>query len=117
VEAIHMALAYVATATVVVGIGGSLASMRVASVRMAWFGRFQLLVVALLATTAIAGLTEFASGAEPREGLHFLYAAIAIGVIPLARSFVPAADRRANVAAAAAFVVLAFVIYRLFATG
>jgi hypothetical protein len=117
VEAIHMALAYVATATVVIGIGWSLASMRVPSVRPTWFGRFHVLVVALLATTAIAGLAEYASGPQPREGLHFLYAAIAIGVIPLARSFVPAADRRANVAAAAAFVVLAFVIYRLFATG
>jgi hypothetical protein len=74
-------------------------------------------VIVLVATAAIAGLAEFAFGAQPREGLHFLYAAIAIGAIPLARSFVPAADRRSKVAAAAAFVVLGFVIYRLFATG
>ena len=57
------------------------------------------------------------SGAQPKEGLHLVYAAIAMAVLPLARSFVPATDRRAGIAALAAFVVLGFVLYRLFATG
>lgn len=37
--------------------------------------------------------------------------------LPLARSFVPATHRRAGLATFAAFVVLGFVLYRLFATG
>ena len=116
-EAIHRILGYIAVVVVAVGIAWSF----VASRNPAWSGRrferFQGLVVALFIVTAVVGLGLLITGGQPKEGLHLVYAAVAIGVIPLARSFVPSTDRRAGIAAVAVFGVLGFVLYRLFATG
>lgn len=116
-EMIHRFLGYLAVVAVAVGIGWSLAATRDAALAGPRLARFQLLVVALLIVAAAAGVGVLISGGKPGDGLHFLYGAIAVGVVPLTRSFVPAADRRAGIATVAAFVVLGFVLYRLFVTG
>jgi hypothetical protein len=116
-ETIHRILGYLAVAAVAVGIAWSLGATRSAALGGRRFTRFQALVVALFVVASVAGVVLLISGGQPREGLHFVYAAIAIAALPLARSFVPATDRRAGIAPIAAFVVLGFVLYRLFATG
>lgn len=100
-----------------VGIGWSLVATRNAALGGRAFVRFQVLVVALFVVASVLGMGVLISGGQPNEGLHLVYAAIAMAALPLARSFVPATDRRAGIAALAAFVVLGFVLYRLFATG
>ena len=75
------------------------------------------LVVALFVVTGVAGLGVLVMGGQPKEGLHLVYAVVAVAAIPLAAWFVPAPDRRAGLVALAVFVVLGFILYRLFATG
>ena len=79
--------------------------------------RFGMGVVALFLLAGIAGLGQLLSGERPKEGLHLLYAAIAIGLIPLARSFVVGNSRREAWLAPAAYLVLGGVLFRLFSTG
>jgi hypothetical protein len=116
-ELIHRILGYLAILVVAIGIAWSFVAMRNPASGGRRFDRFQALVVALFLVAAVAGVGLLITGGQPRESLHLVYAAIAIGVVPLARSFVPATDRRAGIAALAVFVVLGFVVYRLFATG
>jgi hypothetical protein len=116
-ESLHRILGYVAVAAVVAGIGWSVAVVRNPAFGGQRFARFQALVVALLLVSSIAGIGILISGTQPSESLHLVYAAIAIALLPLARSFIPETDRRRSIAALAAFVVLGFVLYRLFATG
>ena len=116
-EPFHRILGYVAIVAVAGGIGWALAATRTAALGGRRFERFQVFVVALLIVASISGLGRLTSGTQPKEGLHLVYGAIAIALLPLARSFVPAADRRSGIAALAAFVILGFVLYRLFATG
>jgi hypothetical protein len=105
------------TQVVGIGIAWSLAATRKAASSGDSFTRYQVLVVGLVLAASVVGAGEFISGARPKEGLHFVYAAIAITALPLARSFVPATDRRAGIATLAALVAIGFVLYRLFATG
>jgi hypothetical protein len=116
-ETIHRILGYVAIVAVAVGIAWSIVATRRGALGGRRFARFQEFVVALFIVASIAGMGLLVSAGQPKEGLHLVYAAIAIAILPLARSFVPATDRRAGIAALAAFVVLGFVLYRLFATG
>jgi hypothetical protein len=82
------------------------------------FERFQSRVVALLVVAAVSGLFMVATGAWPADGLHLLYAALAAGLIPLARPFLGALrGRRAGVFMIVAFADLSTMVYRLFATG
>ena len=116
-ETIHRILGYASVVAVAVGIFWSAVATRSSALNTRRFVRFQALVVAILILASVAGMGLFVSGAQPNEGLHFVYAAIAVALLPLARSFVPTMDRRSSIAALAAFVVLGFVLYRLFATG
>ena len=116
-ETIHHLLGYATVVAVVFGIVWSLVATRNPALGDRRFIRFQALAVVLFIVAAIAGLGLMISGAQPKEGLHLVYAAIAVAVLPLGRSFVSATDRRSGMAALAAFVVLGFVLYRLFATG
>ncbi|HYU50585.1 MAG TPA: hypothetical protein VEO91_11740 [Candidatus Limnocylindria bacterium] len=116
-ETIHRILGYVAVVAVVVGIAWSVVVTRNPALGDRRFIRFQAFAVVLLIVVSVAGLGVLISGPQPKEGLHLVYAAIAMALLPLARSFVPATDRRSGIAALAAFVVLGFVLYRLFATG
>lgn len=116
-EPIHRLLAYGAVLTVAIGLGWTaiaLARPRAAGPRDA----FQAAVVALLIVGAASGLVVLSEGGRPTDGLHVLYGALAVGTIPLARSFVGrTSGRRAAVIFLATFIVLAGLVYRLFATG
>ena len=117
-DPIHRFIAYAAIAGIIVGIGWSVVltvSGRAGGPR---FERFQAALVSVFVVGAASGLIMLVSGARPAEGLHLLYAAIAIALIPLARSFLGrASGRSATVLLLVAFVVLGAVVYRLFTTG
>ena len=117
-DSIHRLLAYVAaTATV---IGGAWSLVLVATDRPAGpgFERFQAAVVSVLLVGAASGGLLFLMGSRPADGLHLVYAGIAVALIPLARSFIGrTSSRRAAALMLVAFVVLGAIAYRLFATG
>ncbi|MEO6579459.1 MAG: hypothetical protein ABIO99_11255 [Candidatus Limnocylindria bacterium] len=116
-DAIHRLIAYAAVVITVVGIAWS--------IRLAFAGRggrlppeqFQAAVVSLLLVGSASGAILLASGARPRDGLHLLYALIALALVPLVRSFVGrAGGRGAALLLMAGFVALGAVLYRLFTT-
>ena len=117
-DAIHRLLAYAAAATTAVGIGWSLVltvTGRVAGPAFEWF---QAAVVSVFLVAGASGALLLVEGLRPAEGLHLLYAVVALAVIPLARSFLArASGRAASVLLLVAFVVLGAVTYRLFTTG
>ena len=116
-EMIHRILGYGTVVAVAVGLVWSVAATRSGASGDRRFARFQAVVVGLFIVAAVAGAGLLITGGQPKEGLHVVYAAVAIALLPLARSFVPATDRRAGIAVVAGFVVLGLVLYRLFATG
>lgn len=117
-DLIHRLLAWTAVAGVVAGVGWSAALAISGRTGGPAFERFQAAVVSLLVIAAASGLGLLALGARPTEGLHLLYAAIAVGLIPLARSFLGrATGRRATGLLLIAFAVLGGVLFRLFTTG
>lgn len=117
-DGIHRLLAYAGVAITVAGIGWSLLIVFTGRAGEPAFERFQAAVVSLLVVGAASGLILFATGARPADGLHLLYAIVAIALIPLARSFLGRANGRAAAALMlAAFVVLGGVVFRLFMTG
>lgn len=82
------------------------------------FEQLQAAVVSLVIVAAASGLVLLATGSRPADGLHLLYALIAIGLIPLARSFLGrASGRRAAALLLVAFILLGAVVFRLFTTG
>ena len=82
------------------------------------FEQAQAAIVSVFVIAAASGGLLLLSGAQPGEGLHFLYAAVALAVVPLARSFLGrASPRLAAALLLVAFVVLGAVTYRLFTTG
>ena len=78
--------------------------------------RHGLIVSGLLVIAAAAGAAQLATGAGPREDLHLLYAVVAIGLIPLARSFVVGTSRREGLVITAAYLALGGLLFRLFTT-
>ena len=117
-DGIHRFLAYAGVAITVAAIGWSLLLAFTGREGGPAFERFQAAVVSTLVVGAASGLVVLATGARPADGLHLLYAIVAIGLIPLARSFFGRANGRATVALTfAAFVVLGGLMYRLFTTG
>lgn len=118
IEAIHRVTAYAAIALIATGIGWSLVLAATRRTPGPAFERFQAAVVSILIVGAASGAIILVSAARPSDDLHFAYAGIAVGLIPLARSFV---DRRGGPAAAplmlAAFVALGALVVRLLATG
>ncbi len=116
-ELVHRVLAYAAMVAVGVGVVWSVLCALRPTMDRRLPDRFGVGVVVLFLVAAAAGATQLASGSPPRENLHLLYAAIAIGLIPLARSFVPGSSRRAAWLMVAAYLVLGGVLLRLFTTG
>lgn len=117
-DQIHRLLAYVAVVIVAAGIGWSLLLALAGRAGGPTFERFQAAVFSVFIVGAASGLVLLATGARPAEGLHLLYAVVAISLIPLARSFIGRASARAAGALlVAAFVVLGGIVYRLFTTG
>ncbi len=113
----HRILAYGSAAMLVAGLAWSslVAFQRAPGGRI--FKRFEWAVVALLALTSGVGVLLYASGSRPREDLHLVYGVLAIGLLPLARSFFGGKPRRDAWLGAAAYLVAGVVVYRLFSTG
>lgn len=117
-DQIHRLVAYVAVAAIAAGIGWSLILAVAGRAGGPAFERFQAATASILIFAAASGLILLATGARPADGLHLLYAIVAIALIPLARSFVGGASARAaGVLYVAAFVVLGAIVYRLVTTG
>jgi hypothetical protein len=117
VEALHRVIAFLAVGAVGLGIAWALGLAARRRTAGRTFEAFQAAVVSALVVGAASGLILVATGVGPAEPLHLLYAAFAIGAIPVARSFAGRGGPRAQqLAIAAAFVVLGFMVYRLFAT-
>lgn len=117
-DEIHRLLAYVAVVIIAAGIGWSLLLVFVGRAGGSAFERFQAAAVSVFLVGAVSGLILLVTGARPVEGLHLLYAIVAIALIPLARSFIGRASARAAGALlVAAFIVLGGIVYRLFTTG
>lgn len=117
VEVAHRVLAYGTVAAVAVGFVWSLALAVRGRPGARVFDRYQFLIVGIGLVAAMAGAALLASGSRPRDDLHLLYAALAIGIIPLARSFLGGQDSRRPAFIVLAFVVLGGVLYRLLTTG
>ena len=82
------------------------------------FEQAQAAIVSVFLIAAVSGVPLLLTGARPSEGLHFLYAVVALAVIPLARSFLGRTSARSAAALLlVALVVLGAVTYRLFTTG
>lgn len=117
-DAVHRLIGFATVAAVAIGIGWSallVIAGRAGGPRYEWF---QAAVVSLVIVGATSGLLLLASGARPADAIHLLYAVIAIGLIPLARSFLGAASGRGRIALLlVAFVALGGILYRLFTTG
>lgn len=76
------------------------------------------LLTLVLVVTVAGGLGLLAGGARPREVLHFVYAVIAVGAVPVAGSLsTPGSPRRNATATLVGSVVALVVILRLFGTG
>jgi len=118
VDGIHRFLAYAAAAAAVLGIVWSCVVVVRGRPQAPTFERFQAAVVSVIIVGAASGVLLLLTGARPAEGLHLLYAAVAVIVIPLAHSFLAqTSDRRTALVLLVAFAVLGAVTYRLFTTG
>ncbi|HET6820636.1 MAG TPA: hypothetical protein VFH98_08790 [Candidatus Limnocylindria bacterium] len=74
-------------------------------------------IIALLVTIA-GGLGLLLGGARPRELLHVVYAAIAVGALPVAASISRSWDaRRIRIATLIGTLIMLVAVLRLFATG
>lgn len=80
--------------------------------------RFDPILLIATGVAAAGGLGIFVGGGRPHEALHFVYAVLALGAIPVANSL--GRGRSVRQAALARFigaVVAVVVIWRLFQTG
>lgn len=75
-----------------------------------------LLALALVGLGIVSGLVIFVTGGAPADPLHFVYAVVALGVLPVARFWDRLARHRA-LALAIGAVLLAALALRLFQTG
>lgn len=81
----------------------------------AWVSRLVLLSLAL---TLAGGLGLLAGGARPREPLHFVYAILGLGAVPIAQSLTHTTSTRWQAAATAGGAIVGLVLVsRLFQTG
>lgn len=118
IERIHEALGYLAIGVAVAGVVWAAALALARRPAPAVFERFQAAVVSTVIVGAASGALLVAVGETPRDGLHLLYAGVAIVCIPLARSFGRRDDsRRGAMLLLVAFIVLAAVLGRLASTG
>jgi hypothetical protein len=77
----------------------------------------QIFLIALVVTVA-GGLGLLAGGGRPREILHFVYAIVALGAVPVADSMARrAGPRQRGIARLIGVLVALAVVARLFQTG
>jgi hypothetical protein len=83
-----------------------------------WARQLQILLLLVMGVTIAGGLGLLAGGARPRELLHFVYATVALSVLPIidwwSRRSMP---RTRGIATVAAAVITLAVVVRLFQTG
>lgn len=117
-DAIHGLLAYSSAAAVTAGIAWAAVLVATGRAGGTRFERAQATIVSIFVITAASGVLILLAGARPAEGLHLLYAVVALAIVPLARSYVRSmSSRGAAVLLLVALLVLAAVTYRLFTTG
>jgi hypothetical protein len=76
------------------------------------------IMILVLVVTSAGGLGILLAGGGPHEALHFLYAILAIGTLPIADSFArKSSPRRRAVITLIAAIVLFALLARLFQTG
>lgn len=76
------------------------------------------ILLVLLSTTIAGGLGILVGGARPHEPLHFVYAVVAVGAIPIGDALsVRASARARGLASLAGAIVGLIVVARLFGTG
>jgi len=81
-------------------------------------GRFEALFLIVLGASIAGGLGLLAGGGRPGEVLHFVYAIVALGALPVANSLAKRTGSRAQgLTTLVAAVVTLAVIARLFGTG
>jgi hypothetical protein len=81
-------------------------------------GRVNGLLLLALGLTSAGGLGLLVGGAAVHEQLHFLYALLALGIVPVASSLTRrASPRRQGIATVLGAIVALVVIARLFQTG
>ena len=118
IDDLHLLLAFIAAGVVIGGVAWSAALAFTGRSGGAAYVSFQAAVVAILLVAAASGLVLLVIGHGPTEGLHFIYAAIAIAIIPLARSFFGGARERRQVSLLLlTFMILGVLVFRLFASG
>ncbi len=83
-----------------------------------WLDRLQQVVMVVIGLQIAMGVLAYLAGDRPAEPLHFLYAVVALGALPVAASFAAEAPPRprAWVLAVAMGVVL-LLLWRLASTG
>ena len=117
-DAIHRLLADASVAVTVAAIVWALILLATGRSGGRRFEHAQATVVSMFVTVAASGALLLLTGSAPRDGLHIFYAAVALMVIPLARSlFGRAGPRHSSTMLLVALVVLGAVTYRLFTTG
>jgi hypothetical protein len=81
-------------------------------------GRLSGLLLVAFGVTSAGGLGILAGGGRPGEVLHFVYAALALGAVPVAASVARGAEARLQgFATLAGALVAMLVVARLFQTG
>ena len=115
-ELVHRLLAEASVLAVGLGLAWSLAVVAGRAARPS-LDRYGLMVAAAFLVVAAAGLGSLSAGGHPGEELHYVYAGLAVVLVPLARTFAGGEARRDAWLNLGAWVVLAAVLYRLFATG
>ena len=116
-QAIHQVLADAALVAVVIVLAWTVVLAVTKGTPGRGYERAQASMVRIIALAAIVGAASFISGARPADGLHLVYGAVAILLIPFARSFLRGVGRRDTLILLVAVAVLGGVMYRLFATG
>lgn len=80
--------------------------------------RLEMLLLVLLLVTIAGGLGLLVGGAHPREILHFVYAIVVFGAVPIATALsARASPRTRGLAGLAGAIVALIVVARLFGTG
>jgi hypothetical protein len=90
--------------------------------QLTWIDRGILLLEAVIALAILTGAARFAGGQRPPDGLHLLYAALALGAVPLGRLWASTADVEGRREPRPAFLLVAAIVaigvtIRLFQTG
>jgi hypothetical protein len=116
-QAIHQVLADVALVAVAIVLAWTVVLAATRRMPGRGYARAQASMIGIIVVAAIVGGASFLSGARPADGLHLLYGAVAILLIPFARSFLRGMARRDTLILLVAVLALGGVIYRLFATG